>query len=365
MKLEIKTEKLKQALSKAIKGAGRNVAFPKTTIVGIECNNNLISFTTTDRTNILNVVEDVINQTPEQLNEYWAVNCELLGKLVSKITTENIIIESTAEELILKGNGTYSIPLILDSNAQPLRIDTSVFSSINFETGTCVNTTSKQLQNIALYNKPSVLKTNELPHLTGYYIDEDGVITFNGVTACINKQSTLNTKVLLPSTLVELFSTLSSEAVTIYIVGNTIKIKTDNITIYSSTMEGIEKFPGGALKNIVSETFPAECTIDKDVLSKALDRISLFIGPMDDNAIQVEFTDKLIISSKNKKNSELIEFNSHKNSMDFVKCVDIQDLKNQLQTRTSTEITIAYGSEKSLMIKDDGIYQLIPFTIDD
>ncbi len=363
MKIEIKTEKLKQALSRAIKGAGKNVAFPKTTIVGVEFNDNILSFTTTDRTNILIIQESAINLTPEQTNCYWSVHCELLSKLVSKITTDTIIIESNNEELTLLGNGKYNIPLILDSNAQPLKIDKDTFTNINFNIGTCVKTSSKELQNISIFNKPSVLKTNELPQLTGYYIDKDGVITYNGVTACINEQAKLDTNVLLPATLVELFSTLTLDEITVYIVGNLIKVDSEDVTIYSSTMEGVDKFPSGALKNIISEVFPAECTIDKDSLIKALDRISLFISPMDDNSIQISFSDKLVVSSKNKKSNENIEFISNTNNLEFTQLVDIQDLKNQLQTRTTQEITIAYGSERGLMIKSDNIYQLIPFMV--
>ena len=48
------------------------------------------------------------------------------------------------------------------------------------------------------------------------------------------------------------------------ICGNNIKVYSDNITIYSTLLENVDKYPSGALKRIIEETFPALCTVSKD-----------------------------------------------------------------------------------------------------
>lgn len=367
MKLEIQTEKFKTIIGKVIKGSGRLNIFPKTTIIGITYADNTLTLTTTDRTNIVIIKETgVTNLTPEITSSYWAVDSDLLSKLVSKTTTQTITLEEVEGELIFRGNGKYSLPIILGDDSTVLKIDTSSLDNATFSEESTTTIPTKQLKSIIFFNKPSVAKTSESPHLTGYYFDEDSVITFNTVTACVNKVKVVKEKLLLPSSLVDLISILEGEETHLSICGNNIKVYSDNITIYSTLLENVDKYPSGALKRITEETFPALCTVSKDELTKALDRISLFILPNDDNSIRLTFNSNNVeIASKNGNSKEVVSFITSGNPIEFSELVDLQDLKNQLQTQLSEEITILYGSPRGLMIKTEEVYQLIPFMINE
>lgn len=362
MKLEIKTEKFKTLIGKAVKGSGRLAPFPKTNIVGLSFKDNTLTLTTTDNVNTV-VIKDnsVTNITPNELVGYWAVNSDLLSKLVSKTTANIITLEDKGNELLFVGNGKYSLPLIVDSEANPLVIDTTELDNTIFNSNVSVPTT--QLKAINFYNKPSVAKTIETPYLAGYFFDTDCVITFNMVTACVNNLHVVDNKLLLPSSFVDLFNILDDESTTLSTQNSVVKVVSGNITIYSTLLENIDKFPSNALKKIIKEEFPAECKISKDELFKALDRISLFISEKDVNLVNLEFSDKLKISSKNGTGNEFIDFVTNNNPINFIKSVDLVDLRTQLQTQLSEEITILYGNDRSLMIKTEDIYQLIPFMV--
>lgn len=363
MKLELKTERLKTILDKAIKASGRFVMFPKTTIVGLYYKDNTLEFTTTDRVNTLIIREKgITNLSDDTTSTYWAVSSDLLSKLVSKTTTEFVTLENNGADLIFKGNGKYTLPIILDSDATPLKIETSSLEEINFVANKTVPT--ENLKKILTYNKPSVAKTSDVSYLMGYHAGNDAITTFNTVTACVNYQSITDGKeLLLPSSFVDLFSILDEEETTLSTQGNIIKLVSGNITLYSTLLENIEKFPSTALKNITKEDFPAKCVVDKRDLFKILDRINLFIKPTDDNSIRLSFGDKLCITSKDGAGEENLEFQSSENNIKFEECVDIQDLRSQLQVNPFNLVTLLYGNERGLMIHTDNIYQLIPFMV--
>ena len=89
MKLQIKTTKLQEMLSKAIKGASNNKLIPLTGLIAIQLKDNKLTLTTTDATNYLYIQDDNI----EGDDFYAVVQVDTFAKLVARMTCETITID--------------------------------------------------------------------------------------------------------------------------------------------------------------------------------------------------------------------------------------------------------------------------------
>ena len=119
MKLALKTEKLKEMVSRAVKGVGNNKLIPLTSLMAIEVKDNKLTLITTDATNYLYVCEDKIVAD----DFYVVVDANVFSKLISKMTCENVTLEVSSGIWVLnvKGNGNYKIELPLDENGEPIK----------------------------------------------------------------------------------------------------------------------------------------------------------------------------------------------------------------------------------------------------
>lgn len=356
MQITIETTKLQDLTSKAIKGSGRMPILAITMFIGIEVKDGDLILTTTDKINTLKVIGKGIAK--DNQNFYTCVDSDLFNKLVSKTTSSNITLEVTENSLIFKGNGVYSLPIAIDEKNNVVRIPEVSF---NDEIEGVEVETSK-LKNMLLFNKPSVAKTMEAPYLTGYYVDDDSVISFNLVTACVNNSKIIKGKALLSSNLVELFSIITIDKAIIKIDDKKILVQAGDVVINGTLMENVEQYPAQPLKDLVKAQFDSECVLNKNDLMNTLDRLNLFISDDDKNALRLTFADDCItISSKKSNGNEMLKYVSVNNPHPFTQLLDLVDLKNQLQTQTGDTVKLLYGNEKGLMLKTDTVSQLIPF----
>lgn len=356
MQITIETTKLQDLTSKAVKGSGRMPILAITMFIGIEVKDGDLILTTTDKVNTLKVIGKGVAKDNE--NFYTCVDSDLFNKLVSKTTSSSITLEVNENSLTFKGNGVYALPIAVDERNNVVRIPEPDFNTEieGFE----VDTSS--LQEMVTYNKPSVAKTMEAPYLTGYYVDDEAVVSFNLVTACVNKIKLLSGKALLPSSLVELFNIITIEKAKIKIDDRKILVDGGDVIIKGTLMEKVEDYPAQALKDLVNAQFTSECDLSTSELLNTLDRLSLFISDDDKNALRLTFgADCVTISSKKSNGNELIKYLSCNNAQPFTQLVDLMDFKNQLQTQTGERVKLMFGNETGLMLKAANISQLIPF----
>ena len=107
MKLTLKTEKLKEMVSRAVKGVGNNKLIPITSLMAIEVKDNVLTLITTDATNYLYIIEDKVIGD----DFYAVVDANVFAKLISKMTCESVTLEITSGvyTLVVKGNGDYKM----------------------------------------------------------------------------------------------------------------------------------------------------------------------------------------------------------------------------------------------------------------
>lgn len=352
MKLTLKTEKLKEMVSRAVKGVGNNKLIPLTSLMAIEVKDNTLTLVTTDATNYLYVVEDKVVAD----DFYVVVAANTFSKLISKMTCENVSLEvkSSVYTLEVRGNGNYKIELPLDENGEPIKYPDPV-SSLNLSNAIEKTINRTTIQVILDTIKPALAVTLENPCYTGYYMGKQVVATDTYKIASMDVP-VFDTPKLISPELFELLSVMTKEKIAVYITDTDIVYSTLDCIICGKFMEGIEDFAIDAILGLVESEFPSFCSVPKNNILQLLDRLSLFVGPYDKNAIHLTFTQNgLQISSKAANSIEIVDYAASENFQPFTCAVDIQMLNSEIKSIQNDMIEMYYGENNAIKLTDGNI----------
>lgn len=351
---------MKEAVNKAIKGAGFNNLIPITSMIGIKLSDGKLRLLTTDMTNTLCIIIDKVAGDDMDIT----VDADKFGKLIAKTTSEDIGLAVNEDILYVKGNGTYKIPLISDEEGLISFPDVNLMKDIKTTDFKTKLSSVMQAYNI---NKSALAKTLENPALTGYYCGENvistdaNVITFNGF-----KMFDIDDPILISPQQMQLLTLNTGEDIDVFMDDNTIQFVTEDVVIDGALMEGIEDFPANEVNAYLDEAFTSSCKVPKDLLLSVLDRLALFIEPYDKNGAYFTFGRKGInIHSKKDASTETINYVESKDFAPFVCCVDIPMLKEQLQANPDDTVKIFYGNENALKIESGKVTQVIALLEDE
>lgn len=358
--MKVVTSRMKEAVNKAIKGAGFNNLIPITSMIGIKLSEGKLRLLTTDMTNTLCIIIDKVAGDDMDIT----VDADKFGKLIAKITSEDIDLSVKDDVLFVKANGTYKIPLISDEEGL------ISFPCINLvkevKTKDCKTKLSSVMQAYNI-NKSALAKTLENPALTGYYCGDTvistdaNVITFNGFRMFDNDEP-----ILISAQQMQLLTLNTVEDIDVSIGKTSIQFVTEDVVIDGALMEGIEDFPANEVNAYLDEAFTSSCKVPKDLLLSVLDRLALFIEPYDKNGAYFTFGRKGInIHSKKDASTETINYVESKDFKPFVCCVDIPMLKEQLQANPDDIVKICYGNENALKIESGKVTQVIALLEDE
>lgn len=357
--MKISTDRIKEAVNKAISGSTKSGVLPLTNMIGIKLYNGKLRFLTTDMENKLCLIIDKVQGDSFDIT----VDVERFSKLVSKTTSETmeLSVDQKNDVLLVKGNGSYKIPLEVDENGLVS------FPDIEIEKEATDHIKLSSVMQAYNINKSALCKDLTMPSLTGYYCGErvittdSNVITFNGFKMFENSDS-----MLLSAQQMHLLTLNTVEDIAVNVGKSRILFMTDNVVIDCAKMEGIEDFPVDDINAYLDEAFESSCVVPKDLLVSILDRLSLFIEPYDRNGAYFSFGRKgLDIRSKKDASIETLAYIESDNFKPFVCCVDIPMLKEQLQANPSDSVHIFYGNENALKIQDGKITQVIALLEDE
>ena len=358
--MKVVTSRMKEAVNKAIKGAGFNNLIPITSMIGIKLSDGKLRLLTTDMTNTLCIIIDKVAGDEMDIT----VDADKFGKLISKTTSEDIDLSVKDDVLFVKANGTYKIPLISDEEGLISFPDIKDLSE-NKEAD-CKTKLSSVMQAYNI-NKSALAKTLENPALTGYYCGDTvistdaNVITFNGF-----KMFTNDEPILISAQQMQLLTLNTKEDIEVLISGNSIQFVTEDVVIDGALMEGIEDFPANEVNAYLDEAFPSSCKVPKELLLSVLDRLALFIEPYDKNGAYFTFGRKgITIHSKKDASTEIINYVESKDFEPFVCCVDIPMLKEQVQANPEDTIKLYYGNENALKMECGKVTQVIALLEDE
>ena len=291
---------------------------------------------------------------------YVAVQVDLLAKLVSKMTCDNITLEVTDNALEVSGNGKYQIELDLEDDGSLVKLPNPIET---FTEPTKVGSTNSQviMQTLASI-KPALAKTEEFPWFTCYYVG-DNITATDTYTVADSKNGFLKEPKLISSAVMDLIGLFSGD-VDIYIHGDKMLFDMDNGAVYGVIPSGVEHYSIEDIKALVSQEFGSSCTVVKSALLSLLDRIALFVGTYDNGKITLSFGENgLEVTSKYA--SEIIPYVKSENAEEFVCQTDINTLAVQVKAQTGSEITIEYGEDNAIKMTDGNITIIVALLEDD
>lgn len=362
MKLILKTEKLKEMVSRAVKGVGNNKLIPLTSLMAIEVKDNKLTLITTDATNYLYICEDKVVAD----DFYIVVDANTFSKLISKMTCENVTLEVTSGVWVLnvKGNGNYKIELPLDENGDPIRYPDPVTQmDLSLASEKVINRTTVQV--ILETIKPALAVTLENPCYTGYYIGNQVVATDTYKIASMDV-NLLDDKKLVSPEFMELLSVMNAEKITVQMTNTDIVCSTPDCIVCGKFMEGIEDYAIDAIMGLVNTDIDSFCTVPKSAILQLLDRLSLFVGTYDKNAIHLTFTQSgLQVSSKAANGVEIIDYVASENFKPFTCAVDIQMLTQEIKSIQNDVIELYYGEDNAIKMTDGNITIIVALLEDD
>lgn len=355
--MKVVSSRMKDAVNKAIKGAGFNNLIPITSMIGIKLEGGKLRLFTTDMTNTLCIIIDKVSGVDMDIT----VDADKFGKLIAKTTSEDIELIVIDDVLSVKANGTYKIPLISDEEGLV------TFPALSETKGKTTNVKLTSIMQAYNINKSALAKTLENPALTGYYcgdmvISTDAnVITFNDF-----KMFEQDEPLLISPQLMQLLTLNKQEDIKLIADKTLLTFIADDMVVQGAVMEGIEDFPADDVKAYLDEAFTSSCKVPKDLLLATLGRLALFIEPYDKNGAYFTFGRKGInIHSKKDASTEIINYVESKNFEPFMCCVDIPMLKEQLQANPDDTVKICYGNENALKIESGKVTQVIALLEDE
>lgn len=359
MKLTIATEKLKEMIARSVKGVGNNKLIPLTSLMAIELKDNTLKLITTDATNYLYIKEDKVVGD----DFYVVVDANTFAKLISKMTCENVVLTIKNDVLEVKGNGTYMIELPLDENGETIKYP-DPYAKLT-DTQDCGEVNRSTIQVILETIKPSLATTLEVPCYTGYYMGDNVVATDTYKIACMNVEMFKVARLISPE-MVNLLAVMNTEKIKVDVSDNDIIYTTPDCIVIGKIMDGIEDFAIDPIMGLVDTEFDSKCTVPKNALLQLLDRLSLFVGTYDKNAVHLTFTSKgLQVSSKEATGVEIIDYVSSENFKDFTCSIDIQMLVNEVKAIQNDTVEMYYGEDNAIKLVDGNIIIIIALLEDD
>ena len=353
--LTISAETFKTLVSKAYKGVGNNKLLPLTQLMCIRVKDGELTLIASDETgtNYLYVTQKNIEG-----DFYATVLADQFAKLIEKQTCEKITMEADADKLNITGNGKYTIALQYDEMGNAIQYPDPLEKLVMPEAGTgniSLSVITKMLNSV----KPALAVSMDAPYLTGYYAG-DIIAATNGDEMSIYSAELMEKPVILSPTVIELLALSADDKFSVETYEEDVLVfYTSDIKIYSHAMEGIDDYPVDALKQFKDADMPYNCKLSKSALLQALDRISLFIGAYDDNAIKLTFDGKAVkISSLASTGVEDITYMS--GSKDKFECtVDSVAFTKHVKAQSTDTVEIQFGDESAIKLIDGDIVQIL------
>lgn len=359
MKFTIGTELMKDVVARAIKGAGNNKLIPITSMMCIELKDGELTVITTDVTNYLYIREQHVAGD----DFYVVVDANQFAKLVSKMTCESITmtVDEKLYTMKVKGNGNYTMELPLDEDGEPVKFPDVVVKTDTTPLSINRSTVIAILETI----KPALAVTMENPQYTAYYMGDKVVATDSYKIASLAIPM-FDAPRLVSSEFLDLVAVMRTEKIAVEMNDTDIVFETPDCTIAGKFVDGIDDFAIEPITNLIEQDFSSHCAVPKNDLLQMLDRLSLFVGTYDKNAVDLTFTNQgLQVSSKASSGVEILPYVNSENQVDFTCAVDIQMLINEVKAIQNDLIEIYYGDDSSIKFVDGNITIVIALMEDE
>lgn len=351
--IELKTAKLKEMVSRAVKGASFKSILPLTSMMAIELKDNRLTLKTTDYTNYLYIMEDKIPGD----DFYAVVMADQFSKLISKMTCENVTLTLKPNALEVVGNGKYLIELQQEDEGGMIQFpDPRAEAELEPLEDEVQLTTILSILGTA---KPSLAKTLENPCYTGYYCG-DRILATNTYKICGMDLQLWEEPRLISSEMMDLLAVMTAENISVDAAGDEIMFSSPDCVVYGRVMEGIEDFQVEDIEGVLDMEFPSMCKLKKSHVLQLLDRLSLFVTSFDKDEVDFTFTKEgLQVSSKASSGTELIKYMESEDFSDFACSVDIEMMTAQIKAIAGDTVELYYGDENAIKLVEGNTVQVL------
>lgn len=368
----IRTELIKETCGKILTAVDDSAISVVTELLELEAKEDTLYLSVTNKEYFTEVKLPLGEVVPAL---HATVNAKLFLKLISQMTSDTIEFRVTDNTLIVKGNGTYKLPIVFDND------EMMNLPKINIENVTNEMTIDGAvLLSILQYNSKEISKNSVVrPVQKLYYVDNNGCITFTS-GACVNS-FTLDApiRVLFNNKLVKLFKlfkdkkvnfSLGYDAISDEIVQTKVRFECDDIcitAILSCDDTLLNSVPVMAIRNRANTIHPYSVTINKDSIIETINRLLLFTndGVKDNSKFYSTFEfskDYMTVYDSGKKNSEVIYYNNDDSNITttYTAILDLTDIKSVLDTCAEQYVTINFGDAQAIVIPRQNVRNVIP-----
>lgn len=366
----LRIEDLKETCSAILPAVDSNELSSLTETLALEVVNKVLYLSVTNREYFVKV------QLPigEEVDFKATVNANLFLKLVSQTTTDTIELSVSNSNLVLKGNGTYKLPLIYDNDKLlelPEITINNVTASFDIPGATLNSILTQNTKQLSIGTISKLVQKM-------YYMDEKGALTFTS-GACINNFTLPKPlKVLFNQRLVKLFKllkdstvkfSLGHDALTDDIIQTKVRFETPTITITSilscdDTM--LNTVPVDAIRQRANNVYPYSASINKQSLMDSINRMRLFVTTTKSITSYAKFSmskSQMVISDLSGENKEVIYYNNDIDAMQedtYSMYLDLVDLSAVLDTCFEANVQLNFGDNQAITISRGNIINVIP-----
>lgn len=367
----LRAEELKDICSKILPAVDSDGTLTTETLQ-VKAQNKKFSVSVTNKEYFVTVHIDM--DEDETFNA--TVNASLFLKLVSQITTDTITLTTKDNTLVVKGNGTYKLPMIFENDAllelTPIEINNKTVE---------MDVDGEILLSILQRNGKNMAKmANQIvrPAQKYFYVDEQGAVTSCEYGCVNNFNLDKPIKVLLSQKVVKLFKlfkegqvklTLGHDAYSDDIIQTKIRFENQNVTltaILSCDDYLVNSFPAKEIRACANTPHNYSAVFQKEELLQSINRFMLFIdknSSREDKACAVLTFDKdsAIIDGINNDFKETILYTGMLNNIDqkYIAKLDLTDLKNCLESSDGAYVTLNFGDNASFVLTSGNIRYVI------
>ena len=347
------TERLKQLVGYAIKGAGFDKLLELSRYIGITVSDGMLYLNTTNGTNFLNVSDSC-----EADDMDIVVDAELFSKLINKINSDTVDLEVVNNTLFVKGNGKYTLEIIPNEAGEPLSFpdkfpeNTQEIGKLTVADLSVVNTSIK-----------ASLSDNVGSVYSNYYFG-DIITSTDRCMASIFNRKVFDKPYIFNREFIDLMI-LSGADVTISQANDVIMAESAlsekcSIAVCTKVNIGANDFNIDGINKFAALDATSFCRVRKAELLDLLDRLSLFVNKFDDGAINLVFkNDGIEITSLASNGIEKIEFVESKDAKEISIKINIDRFSKQLKAYSSDMVDLYYGSDVCIKLIDGDVSQII------
>lgn len=374
----LRIEEIQAACSKILAAVDSNNLSVLTETLQINSENNDLYISVTNR----EYYAKVKIGNAEGVDFKATVNANVFLKLVSQITTDTIELHVADTNLVVKGNGTYRLPLIFDGEKL------MELPEINIENPTTTfEIDSEHLLSLIQYNSKELSKgVISKPIQKLYYMDECGAVTFT-TGACVNNFTLKEpVKILLNDRLVKLFKlfkgdkvqfTLGYDPYSEEIIQTKVKFATDDVTItaiLSCDDSMLRSFPVTAVRGRATADYPYSVSINKDQLIQTIGRMLLFASTTNNTKNldmpwgTFEFKkDSVVVYDSRKDNKEELYYTNSASAIEdtYTAMLNLVDLRTTLDSCTEQYVSLNFGDHVALVVARGKVFNVIPECVEE